>query len=255
MPQKLVTRIVAKEYIPIYEMLPEHWRLESEAAGSCCQSKRPRRGLVLDIHVWVECFSVMAAILTAAYPEKAPHLFAYLRTIVRASRTFESTAWAAYDVAYRRQAANSGSLDWGVLDAGLYNDAFTGRAKAIPRCTYCLADTHQAQDCPDAPTGKQGDPVSPPQTKSARPALRPFPGTPTINSSSVEICRLFNSPGGSRCRFPQCRYAHLCQSCHAPHPAAECNGRRLPGRNRSPLPLRPADLKHPPLAAEGWQGH
>ena len=155
-PQKLVTRIVAKEYIPMYEMLPEYWRLEAESTGSCCQTKRPRWGLVLDIHVWVECFSVMAAILAAAYPDKAPHMFAYLRTIVRASRTFESTAWAAYDVAYRRQAANSGSLDWGILDAGLYNDAFTGRAKAIPRCTYCLADTHHARDCPDAPVGYWG---------------------------------------------------------------------------------------------------
>ena len=71
----------------------------------------------------------MAAILSAAFPDKAPHMFAYMRTIVRASRTFESTAWASYDVAYRRQAANRGSLDWGVLDSGLYNDAFMG----VPR--------------------------------------------------------------------------------------------------------------------------
>ena len=156
-PPKLMSRIVAKEYIPMYEMLPESWRLEAEPGGSCCQSKRPRRGLVLDIHVWSECFAVMAAILSAAFPDKAPHMFAYMRTIVRASRTFESTAWASYDVAYRQQAANRGSLDWGVLDSGLYNDAFTGRAKAIPRCTYCLADTHHSRECPDAPDGKPMD--------------------------------------------------------------------------------------------------
>ena len=74
-------------------------------------------------------------------PDKPQHLFAYMRTIVRASYTIESTAWVAYDVAYRRQAVNQRMLDWGVLNSGLYNNAFTGRAKAIPRCSYCLADT------------------------------------------------------------------------------------------------------------------
>ena len=41
---------------------------------------------------------------------------AYLRTITRVSRNFEGTAWASYDMAFRRQAANQRSLDWGVID-------------------------------------------------------------------------------------------------------------------------------------------
>lgn len=48
----------------------------------------------------------MAAILSSAFPGKATQLFAYLRTITKASHTFESSAWASYDMAYRRQAAN-----------------------------------------------------------------------------------------------------------------------------------------------------
>lgn len=78
----------------------------------------------------------MAAILISAFPDKAPHIFAYMHTVVRASRTFESTTSASYDVAYRRQEANCGSLDWVMLDSGLYNDTFTGRAKDIPCCSY-----------------------------------------------------------------------------------------------------------------------
>ena len=128
-PQKLLNRIIGKEYIPMYDMLPESWCLEADSANSCCQSKRLRRGLVLDVAVWSGCFAVMAAILSAAFPDKAPRFFVYMLTIVRASRTFES---ASYDVAYRQQAANRGSLDCGTIDTGLYNDAFTGRAKAIP---------------------------------------------------------------------------------------------------------------------------
>ena len=88
--------------------------------------------LVTDINIWTECYATMAAILSSVYPEKASHFFAYLRTITKASRTFLSSAWASNDTAYRRQAANKGSLDWGVVDAALYNEAFAGHAKIIP---------------------------------------------------------------------------------------------------------------------------
>ena len=93
----------------------------------------------------------MAAILSAAFPAKASHFFTYLRTITKASKTFESAAWASYDMAFRRQSANRGSLDWGIVDAALYNGAFAGRAKQIPRCRYCLEDTHSSRKCPRAP--------------------------------------------------------------------------------------------------------
>lgn len=90
----------------------------------------------------------MADILSAAYLAKAGHFFAYLCTIHKASRTFESSAWASYDMVYERQAANWGSLDWGIVYAALYNEAFAGRAKLLSRCCYCLVDT---QECVHAP--------------------------------------------------------------------------------------------------------
>ena len=78
---------MAKEYVDIWELLPETWQLETD--GACCHSKRPRRSLVTDIAIWTECYATMAAILTAAFPAKAPHFFIYLRTITKASRNFE----------------------------------------------------------------------------------------------------------------------------------------------------------------------
>ena len=220
-PPKLMKRIVDKQYIDMWELLPETWVLETES--SCCHSKRPRRAMVADINVWTECYATLAAILSAAYPEKAPHLFAYLRTITKASRTFDNTAWASYDMAYRRQAANRGSLDWGYVDPALYNEAFAGRAKLLSRCRYCLADTHNSTECPSAPAG------SPTGTTEAGPAphRRTAGGTSSRDrSASVEICRLYNAVGGSRCRYQQCRYAHLCMKCKGSHPSAECDRRR-----------------------------
>ena len=220
-PPRLIKKILAKEYVDIWELLPETWQVETE--GSCCHAKRPRRSLVTDINVWTECFATMAAILTAAFPAKAPHFFAYLRTITKASRTFESSAWASYDMAFRRQAANRGSLDWGLFDAALYNEAFAGRAKQIPRCRYCLADTHSSQECLHAPAEPQTGPIS----AESRPVRSGRPAGPAGRAGAgVDICRLYNSPGGSRCRYPLCCYAHLCTKCRRPHPLAECGDRR-----------------------------
>ena len=235
-PPKLTKRIVAREFVDMWELLPETWQLETE--GSCCQTRRPRRSLVTDINIWTECYATMAAILASAFPEKAPHLFAYLRTITKASRTFESSAWASYDMAYRRQAANRGSLDWGVVDTALYNEAFAGRAKIMSRCRYCLADTHGSRECVHAPVeGGAATGAGPSYSGSTDNRIGRLPSRQTVpagRGASADICRLFNSLGGSRCKFPQCRYAHLCLRCRRPHPQSECGEKRQRGRSRSP---------------------
>ena len=157
-PSRLVKRILAKEYIDMTEMLPETWRLEMSAASGCCpHAKRPRRGMITDILVWADCYASMAAILSSAYPEKAPHPLAHFHTVVRAARNFEGVAWATYDAVCRRQAANHGSLDWGAINNTLYSEAFTGRARVVPRCSYCLDDTHASHECSFAPVPASGN--------------------------------------------------------------------------------------------------
>ena len=142
-PSKVVKRIVNKEYVDMWELLPDLWQVEAES--SCCHTKRLHRTMLTDISIWTECFATMAAILVAS------HFFLYLHTITKARRTFECSAWASYDIAFHRQAADCGSLDWEMVDAPLYNEAFAGKAMLIPRCRYCLSDTHSSQECVHSP--------------------------------------------------------------------------------------------------------
>ena len=44
---------------------------------------------ITDIRIWLEKFSMMAAVLVARFPEKAPEIFAYQATIVRAERNYD----------------------------------------------------------------------------------------------------------------------------------------------------------------------
>ena len=241
-PPKLVQKILKGDDVDMHELLPETWRAE-EPRDSCCRSIRPKRGLVTDISLWTECYASLVAVLTTKYPDKAPHFMGYLRTIVRASRNFEGSAWASYDAAYRRQAANRRSFDWSIIDPTIYNEAFTGRARVMSRCRYCLADTHDAHECQYAP----GD--DPPPSKQPRSANW---GTVTSNRPDrasqrmVELCELYNSSEGNRCSFKWCRFAHVCAKCkRGPHPAAECN---RSGAQRGGLtgPPRPRKEEEPP---------
>ena len=187
-PPCLVMKILTLEFVDMWELLPESWRLESTESG-CCNPRRSRRGLVTSFPLCMECYASLVAILAAQYPEKTPHFMAHLRTITRASRNFEGAAWASYDMAFQRQAANQCSLDWGVIDSALYNEAFTGRARLIPRCRFCLADSHNSRECTFGPEERY------------LPARAPYSSahSSVLDQRLVQICQLFNKPGGNAC--------------------------------------------------------
>ena len=133
------------------ELLPETWGLEMDASHPCCSENRrqTRRGPVSDILLWVECYSSLVAVLATKFPQHIGDFMAYQKTIIKACKNFEGTAWVIYDRCYRRRAAAMKSLEWATIDSALYNEAFTGRARSIPRCQFCLSDNHTDNDCPD----------------------------------------------------------------------------------------------------------
>ena len=233
-PQKVVKKILGGEYIDMAELLPDAWRMEelmftSQSAQTCPGAVRAanRKRPVTDILTWVECFSVLAAIVTAKCPERAGHLFAYQRSVVRASQLFEGPAWVSYDSQFRRKASLTGSWEWGVSDTALYNECFTGRAKTKQYCRICLSDGHMERHCPLAtPTTGQPAPVMP---TVPRPPFQQTEQEPNRRADRkvVELCGRFNKYTGNDCTFNDCRFAHICSRClQGPHPASRCPGPR-----------------------------
>ena len=103
---------------------------------------------ITDISQWAERYT---AILRTRFPDKATEFWAYLATIVRAERNYEGQRWVTHDRHYRREALARKDLNWSVTDSRLYNESFTGRAKSIERCSYCLQDDHIGSNCPKNP--------------------------------------------------------------------------------------------------------
>ena len=231
LPAKLVKRILDREYIDMVELVPDSWRFQEEEQNKCChQNKRLRRGPVTDILLWVECYASLVEVLSSCFPQKTSELMTYLKTIVKAHRSFAGEGWVTYDSCYRRKAAITKSLDWGQVDFTLYNETFTGRAKIIALCKFCLSEHHISSECafaPDMPSHKL-DSVT-------RPTLRPQYDTGKLYTP---ICHLFNNRAGKIYRFNPCRFGHICNICRGSHPASQCGSRPPPSKwQRSASPV------------------
>ena len=146
LPTKLVKRILELDFVEMSEITGD---LEPTQVPG--RPPPPARLPITDISIWVERYSLMAATLAARFPEKAPELFAYQATIVRAERNYDTGRWVLNDRQFRREALARKDRNWSITDPRLYNEAFTGRARAIPRCTFCLHDDHTGQYCPQNP--------------------------------------------------------------------------------------------------------
>ena len=189
------------------ELLPD------DEPNKCCHEewRPPKRGPVTDILLWVECFSIMATVLTSDF-------FTYQKTIVHASRSFSGDHWVTYDLCYRRQAAVRKTLQWLQIDFSLYNETFTGRAKPLPCCKYCLSEHH----------------TSPESSLSAKLPRHPNPYTLKYVCSSIHKVAISAVSGHANSYTSGSR-------CQEPHPASVCKYPRPPSSKQpryEHVPLR-----------------
>ena len=77
LPTKVAKRILDLDFVEMSEIV-----LDDPPVQVPGQPPLPARPPVQDISVWVEKYSVMAALLASRFPEKAPELFAYQASIV-----------------------------------------------------------------------------------------------------------------------------------------------------------------------------
>jgi len=116
-----------------------------------------------------------------------------MTSILRASQEFEGSAWAAYNAAYRRQAAATGLKDWGKVNSSLYSVCFTGKARCSQRCEMRLSTAHRTSEC-YAGEEEGTDVVG--QARAVESALLAFSGSQggvaRRGRRSAKVCRLYN---------------------------------------------------------------
>ena len=260
LPPKVAKKILNLEFVEMSELRADMWVDEPPALeGSQPPRRSPAKPPVTDIKLWLECYGRMAALLVTRFPEKGPELWAYQNTVLRAAHNYEGSNWVAYDRQFRRDMLARRDLNWSTTNARLYNEAFTGRAKIIPRCQHCLCEDHATALCPHNPNPPYmawfTNPYHPTPQSFTAPAPLPAPTPPQMPAQGPhtrnEVCRGYND---NRCRFSRCRYWHVCSDCFGPHPATLCPRRALSsapgplGRNRQPnRPRQNQTHPYPPV--------
>jgi hypothetical protein len=248
LPPKVVKKVLALEFVEMTELRADIWAEEPPPSEHGQPSRRGPAKPVTDIRIWLGCYARMASLLATRFPSKAPELWAYQSTILKAAHNYEGANWVAYDRQFRRDMLAKKDLNWSTPNIRLYNEAFTGRAKSVPRCPHCLCEDHGGTQCPHNPNpwvlSWGPDPRLPPPSWGLAPQSTAT--LPREGGSRAELCRNFNQ---NRCRFSRCRYQHICSGCFGPHPAVLCPRGSASGtheplpRSRVAAPARPGPLQ------------
>ena len=113
LPPKIVKRVLDLEFVEMSELKGDIWVDDPAPSDTGNQPRRlTRKPPVTDIKVWLECYARMAAILATRFPLKAPELWAYQSTIVKAAHNYEGANWVAYDCQFRRDTLARKDLNW-----------------------------------------------------------------------------------------------------------------------------------------------
>ena len=192
-PYKLVSKITAGHFVDLADLLPDNIRAQEIEPQAFLEGKLvvsgPKKPVIeiADIVTWIEAFTIFSMILSHTFPSPCK-------------------SWLHYDIAFRKEAAASGSTDWFRMHPDLYN--FHTRS---PVTTSAASGS---------------------STSSASSLTEPL-GSPG-NPRSSQYCHSWND---GRCRWPfgRCRFRHSCESCHGDHPRIHCPHRSARReRSRSP---------------------
>ena len=191
-PEKLVTKIRSGQFVDLADLLAENLKAQETEPQTyfdgklLVSSSKKRVHEITDIMTWVEAFTVYSWIFCCAHPSRWQDMTQYKLLILKTSRQFPGKAWLHYDIAFRKDAAAAGLVDWSRMNHDLYN-------------FHTLASPH--------PQSSQQ-----PSTSS--------PASASIASSST-FCHSWND-GACRWTFGQCRYRHRCEKCEGDHPRVNC---------------------------------
>ena len=126
-PEKLVTKIRTGEFIDLADLLAENLKGQETEPQTYLDGKllvtssKKRIQEITDIVTWVEAFTVYSWILCSAHPSRWQDMTQYKLLILKTSRQFPGKAWLHYDIAFRKDAAASGLVDWSRMNLDLYN--------------------------------------------------------------------------------------------------------------------------------------
>ena len=221
-PNKLVKKIQALEFVEMRELLPDNIALAERLEAlplHATHSSSPETCEVGALSTWVSAFCTYVEVVEVAHPGRVRDMLAYMRLLTREAQKYGGSGWLTYDQVFRRNRMGP-SARWDELDPSLHIAYISSQAdKPVAPCANCNEADHPSRDCALASLV--------PSTK--RPALAPSSGEASRqqvtkrSSRPYPQRRLCLSWNRGKCMYEgACDYAHTCATCSGPHPACDC---------------------------------
>ena len=145
-------------------------------------------------------------------------LLAYQTLIVREARRCGGKGWLAYDSYFRQQAVGDSDVDWSRINQSLYAVTFIAQGDRDKGrcCILCLESDHVAEQCAlHTPSSKQSS------FRKPEKGMGDGRDSPSGRgrSSARMACFAWNQ---GDCRFPACKYRHVCVRCSGEHRISQC---------------------------------
>ena len=224
-PEKLVARIQALQFVEMRELLPDNVALAERLAAllqGLGPHKQPEQQEVGSLTTWAASFATYIAIVAQICPNRVWDMLAYMRIIIREARKFGGHGWLTYDAVFRRKHEGP-SAQWDFIDPSLHVAYIAGHDHPpILPCHHCNETDHESNICAIVPLipRTRGFPA---QMQKSRPPI-PKGRRPTPYPSRLGPKRVCHSWNRGKCIYPgSCNFTHICEGSH---PAKDCP--RLP---------------------------
>jgi len=109
LPKKLVSKILANEYIDFTELPPAKGKarnvpqsLEGQVLVVQAADLMQAWKLIPDLATWVQCFALYATTLLTHQPNRVSEMMAYQSIIARANAKYRWPSWVVYDQNFRQ---------------------------------------------------------------------------------------------------------------------------------------------------------
>ena len=117
-PDKLVMKIRSCQFVDLADLLAENLKAQEAEPQTYLDGKllvsstKKRVQEITEIMTWVVAFTVYAWIFCSAFPSRWDDMTQYKLLILKTARQFSGKSWLHYDVAFCKNAAAAGVVDW-----------------------------------------------------------------------------------------------------------------------------------------------
>ena len=246
--KKLHTTALNGEYVNLYQFianetdthLPEYEpSMGSDSDGNVFFKLKKSKKCIDNFNIWLTSWNKYETIVMRQRPDLHSQFVEYRQFIQNCNAKFMWPAVCSYDMQFRRKLGNAKSFMFSEVDTTLYTTTFdTTTIKANPRqCFRCRSVEHMINMCP-FPAQPEEKKAKTTQSMSGSTHRNPGyqrsgsyenrngrPGNHGNGSydrwyfNGMEGCNLFQR---DMCRYPNCKRAHVCQTCHGPEPHNRC---------------------------------